>query len=41
MAEENIVQDKAAESAEQALEQGAGKVDKKKVLLKERYDIIL
>ncbi len=39
MAEENIVQDKAAESAEQALEQGAGKVDKKKVLLKERYDI--
>ncbi len=39
MAEENIVQDKAAESAEQALEQGAEKVDKKKVLLKERYDI--
>lgn len=39
MAEENIVQDKAVESAEQTLEQSAEKADKKKVLLKERYDI--
>lgn len=39
MTEENIVQEKEKETSEQIVEQNTEKNDKRKVLLKERYDI--